>query len=66
MPQKVKEIVFSSMTLSRVGNTGHFQGGDACLEEVNKEAKAWISPVGVPSDRDWIKVFRNLDKQNEV
>ena len=66
MPQKVKEIVFSSMTLSRVGNIGHFQGGDACLEEVNKEAKAWISPVGVPSDRDWIKVLRNLDKLNEV
>ena len=25
MPQKVKEIVFSSMTLSRVGNIVHFQ-----------------------------------------
>ena len=66
MPQKVKDIVFSSMTLSRIGNTGHYQGGDACLEEVNKEAKAWISPIGVPSDRDWLKVFRNLDKLNEV
>ena len=48
MPQKVKDIVHSSMTLSRIGNTGHYQGGYACLEEVNKEAKAWISPVGVP------------------
>ena len=26
-PQKVKDIVISSMTLSGIGNTGHYQGG---------------------------------------
>ena len=54
------------MTLSRTGRVGHYQGGDACLEEINKEAKAWIPPTGVPTDTDWVKVFRNLDNLNEV
>ena len=45
MPAELNHIVYSFMTLSRIGNTGHYQGGDACLE-VNKEAKAWIPPTG--------------------
>ena len=66
MPKELKEIVTSSFTLSRIGNIFHYQGGDACLEEINKEAKAWIKQVGVPSDNEWVKIFRNLDKMNEV
>ena len=46
MPAELQHIVYSSMTHSRIGNTGHYHGGDACLEEVNKEAKAWIPPTG--------------------
>lgn len=65
MPDIVKDIHLSSLTLSRTQNTGHYQGGDACLEEINKAAKAWINH-GVPSNSNWIKVFRNLDKLNEV
>ncbi|XP_060601916.1 uncharacterized protein LOC132755133 [Ruditapes philippinarum] len=61
MPDELKDIVKSSLTLSRTGNTGHYQGGDACLEEINKEAKCWISPKGIPSDKEWLRVFRNLD-----
>ena len=53
------------MSTSRIGNTGHYQGGDACMEEINKNAKSWISPYGVPSDEEWLKVFRSLDKLNE-
>lgn len=66
MPLEVKNVVYTSMTLSRTGNTGHYQGGDACLEEVNREAKSWISPVGVPTPNDWLKVFRNLDRLNAM
>ena len=66
MPAEVKNVVHSSYTLSRVGNVGHYQGGDACLEEVNKEAKAWLSPTGVPTPKEWLKVFNNLDTMNEV
>ena len=66
MPVELNQCVYSSFTLSRTGNTGHYQGGDACLEELNKEAKSWIPPVGVPSNREWLKGFRNLDDLNEV
>ena len=55
MPSEVKNLVYSSLTLSRVGNKDHYQGGDACIDEVNKKAKAWILPTGVPSQRDWLK-----------
>ncbi|MES9884493.1 MAG: hypothetical protein ABW185_26915, partial [Sedimenticola sp.] len=66
MPPSLNDLVHSSLTLSRVGNAGHYQGGDACLEEINKEAKSWVSPVGVPTEKEWEKVFRNLDSLNKV
>jgi hypothetical protein len=65
MPDNITEIVKSSLTLSRTGNMGHFQGGDACLEEINKEAKTWVTK-GVPSEKEWLKIFRNLDKLSQV
>lgn len=52
MPDELKDIVKSSLTLSRTGNTGHYHGGDDCLEEINKEAKCWISPKGIPSENE--------------
>lgn len=51
MPEDVRKIVHSSYTMNRTGNVGHYQGGDACLEEVNKDAKGWIKQIGVPSER---------------
>lgn len=66
IPEEVMQILQSSFTLSRIGNVGHYQGGDACLEEINKDAKAWIKQIGVPSEKEWLKVFRNLDRMNEV
>lgn len=66
MPEEVMQILQSSFTLSRIGNVGHCQGGDACLEEINKDAKAWIKQIGVPSKKEWLKVFRNLDRMDEV
>lgn len=66
MPKSIKEKVLSSLSLSRNNNIGHYQGGEAMLEEINKEAKSWISPLGVPTNKDWLKVFRNSDKFNQV
>ena len=65
MPEKVKDIIRFSFSTSRVGHEGRYQGGDACLEEINKNAKSWVSR-GVPSNDEWIKIFRNLDKLSEV
>ena len=40
--------------------------GDATLEEVNKEAKSWLKTAGVPSEAQWLQVFRNLDALTKV
>lgn len=66
MPDRIWKIVIDNLTLSITGSTGHFQEGDACLEEINGEAKSWVSPVGVPSGTDWIKVFRNLNSLSDI
>lgn len=39
---------------------------DALLEEVNNESKACCKLGGIPTESQWIRVFRNLDKLNEV
>lgn len=65
MPEDVRKNVHSSYTMNRTGNVGHYQGGDACLE-VNKDAKGWIKQIGVPSEREWLKVFRNLYSMDQV
>ena len=66
MPADLKDLLMQTLTLSRTGSICHYQGGDACLEEINKEAKSWISPVGVPIENDWVKAFQNLDALCEV
>lgn len=43
--------VRSSLTLSRTRNTGYYQSVDACFEEINKEAKSWISTKCVPIEK---------------
>lgn len=42
------------------------QGGDALLEEINKESKSLLKLSGIPSEKHWLRVFRNLDQLNEV
>ena len=39
MPPPLKEVKLKTFVTSRKANTGHFQSGDAILEEINKEAK---------------------------
>ena len=35
-----------------MGRLGHYQSGDAIIEEINKEAKRDV--VGVPDETQWI------------
>ena len=59
-PIDVKMMIDQNLSTSRSeGNFGHYQSGDALLEEINKNAKKWI--IGVPTKVQWEKSFRNLD-----
>lgn len=60
----LKEIVLGCLTASRGNNIGHYQGGDALLEEINKEAKEWM--IGVLTEAQWERSFRNLDSISKV
>ena len=62
MPDEIKSSKFSSLVLSRTNSTGHYQSGDALIEEINKEAKRDV--VGVPDENQWRRSFRNLDNMN--
>ena len=64
MPHEIRSIKFSSLVLSRTGRLGHYQSGDAIIEEINKEAKRDL--VGVPNEHQWRRSFRNLDNMNEI
>ena len=66
LPDELKLEVYKNMAVSNTNSVGHFQGGDTCLEEINKKAKKWVSPIGIPNDQDWLKTFRNLDKLEDV
>ena len=39
MPHKIRAIKCSSLVLSRIGRSGHYQLADAVIEEINKKAK---------------------------
>ena len=50
--------------MSRNGKDGHYQGGNAIIEKINKQGKKWI--IGVPTEMQWQKSFRNLDILEKV
>ena len=66
MPLELQSTINNSLSASRTGHTGNYQGGDACLEEINKEVKAWIPQAGVPTNMQWQRVFRNMDNLMKV
>lgn len=39
IPEEIREVVMNHLTVSNTGNVGNYQGGDACLEEINKKVK---------------------------
>lgn len=61
---KLKIFCKVHFTVSRKGIKTHRQGGDAILEEINKSGKRF--KIGVPSESQWKRVFRSLDKLSEV
>ena len=63
-PLPLKQIVLGCLTASRGSNIVHYQGGDALLEEINKEAKEWMT--GAPTEAQWQRSFRNLDSISKV
>ena len=64
MPREVFNLKYSSLVLSRTGRAEHYQSGDAIIEEINKEGKRDL--VGVHSETQWKRAFRNLDLMNQV
>lgn len=66
MPPELQNVLIKHKTASRTGDIGQSQGGDAMLEEINKESKSWLKLSGVPSEEQWLRVFSNLDDLNKV
>ena len=66
MPYEIRQMKEKYVSGSRTGKKGKCQGGDALLEEVNKQSKSWLKLSGIPSEKHWLRVFRNLDSLTEV
>ena len=66
MPEKIKETLDRYVSGSKQMRMGKCQGGDAMLEELNKESKSWLTMAGIPGEEQWLRVFRNLDDLNKV
>ena len=64
MPQEVLNLKYSSLVLSRTDRAGHYQSGDAIIDEINKEGKRDL--LGVSNETQWKRAFRNLDMMNQV
>jgi hypothetical protein len=59
-PTQLREFMNKCQSLSKSGDPSKGQDFDFILEEVNKVTKMWI-PKGLPSERTWLKVCRNID-----
>ena len=64
MPTEVKEILKKYVSGSKYKRLGKCQGGDAALEELNKESKAWFKTQGIPSNEQWKDVITGLPLRN--
>lgn len=64
LPTLIDTIISESITGRRNIKSKSNQGGDVLLEEINKNAKKWV--IGVPTNLQWQKSFRNLDNLDEV
>ena len=66
MPDHLSQLLSVYVSGSRTGTSGKYQGGDALLEELNKESKSWLKMAGIPKEEKWLRVFRNIDNLNKV
>ena len=62
LPKQLHKFVRENQSL---GKKGKMEDMDFQLENVNKRSKSW-NPVGVPTEDDWMRTFRNLDKLDQV
>ena len=66
MPTELREVMEKYISGSCTMTLGKCQGGDAILEEINKESKSWLKMAGEPAKDQWLHVFRNLDELEKV
>ena len=57
MPEETKCLMSDTLSFGRHGH-------DAVIEEINKAAKKWV--IGVPTNIQWKRSLRNLDKMDKV
>ncbi|KAJ8027943.1 hypothetical protein HOLleu_30043 [Holothuria leucospilota] len=65
MPPKVKQFVHKFQAVSQSGQIDRCEDMDFQLENLNKRSKVW-TPKGVPSESDWMRAFRNLEKLDKL
>ena len=66
MPPDLKDLLEKYVSGSKNGTWNKCQGGDAMLEELNKETKSWLKMSGVPTNEQWLTIFRNIDELTKV
>ena len=66
MPKELRVIMEKYISGSRTMTVKKCQGGDALLENINKESKSCLKMVGIPSEELWLRVFLNLDELKKV
>ena len=66
MPDELRKTLERFTSGSRNNKIGKCQGGDALLEELNKNSKSWLKMAGIPTDEQWLRVFRNIDNLEAV
>ncbi|MEW8543116.1 MAG: hypothetical protein AB2693_06235 [Candidatus Thiodiazotropha sp.] len=64
-PPDLSMYVKMSESISVSGNPQKGEGGDFILENKNKRIKMWL-PYGVPTEKQWVRVNRNLDNLDEI
>ena len=57
MPNELRVIMEKYISGSRTMTAKKCQGGDALLEEINKESKSWLKIAEIPLEEHWLRVF---------
>ena len=65
MPCEVSSAYDAYMSISPSGHHSKGEGVDFILEAKNRRVKMWLPP-GAPTQQQWLRVCRNLDKLDEV
>ena len=61
----MKNFLSEFQAISVSGDPTRHEDMDFVLENVNKKSKSWI-PRGVPTNKHWLRVFRNFKKLDQV